>query len=278
MNSMPTVSRIDIGICILLGVLLWLPGQADAWPFQEDLPAAKEVLDDYIQAKGGAENHRQIQTIVSRGTIAIPQSNMRGTLEIYQMAPSKMFMEMNFEGQGKSVSVFNGKHGWVKQTNVGQDGQLEEPTYTMLSGERLAQFKVQSNLNLYMEVLEIFDSVTCTGVEEFNGEACYELVAESPNIPTIKAYFSKESKLLVGSQNPRAQENGQQEVEQQQVVSRLSRYRAVGEIKMSHKAVSVFDGLTQIIVMKEIQLDAEIPADIFDLPTELEAAAAKLDN
>lgn len=221
----------------------------------QDLPTAEKIVANFVKATGGAENHRAIKNIVSKGTISIPQFGIEGSMTLTQAAPNKMLMEMSFDQVGDQATGYNGEVAWMNSAMQGPQ---------VFDGEQKEQVVVQSYINQYLDLSELFDSVECTGVEEFNDETCYVVVAKKEGMEPMTSFFSKTSKLLVGSRVVQVTPMGKMEA-----TTVVSDYKKVGDVKMSHKAVVSLTGMTQEVTISSIEFNTDIPDDKFALPAEV---------
>ena len=224
---------------------------------QQDVPTAEQVIADYIEATGGEENHKAIKSIVSTGELLIDVQvqEITGEVSISQMAPNMALIKTTIDEVGEQSQGYNGKVGWVMSDMEGSQ---------VLDGERLTMLQLQADINQYMNLGDYFSTVECTGEEEFNGEACYVVSASNEGGSPIVSYFSKESKYLVGSKM--SMETPQGELE---LISHISDYRDVGNVKMSHKSETKNQFFTQTVTIESIEINPEMDKSVFDLPAEI---------
>jgi hypothetical protein len=224
----------------------------------QDLPTAEKVIADYLAATGGEENHKAIKSIVSSGSLTIIAQGQEipGELSMKQMAPNMLTLETNVEQMGSQSQGYNGTVAWAV-TPQGPE---------ILEGERMQMTQLQADLNQYMHMTDHFDNVECTGEEEFNDEACFVIKAtnDDGSVP-MTVYFSKESKLLVGSAFTMQIPEAELEIE-----NMISDYRQVGDVKMSFKSTSRNQFFTQVFEMEEIEVNSELTKEAFALPEEVQ--------
>lgn len=224
---------------------------------KQDVPTAEQVIADYIKATGGEEAHRAVKSVVSEGELSIPEVGLEGEVKIHQAAPNLMLMEISLPQIGEQKTGYNGKVGWSLSDMQGAE---------VIEGERLSQIKLQGLINQYLDMAEHFSDLECTGEEEFNDEACYVVVASNgEGSEPIVSFFSKKTKLLVGSKVRTVTPQGKMDV-----VSYVSDYKEVGGVKMSHKAVAKVAGMSQVVKMTKIAINEEIPESAFALPEEVQ--------
>lgn len=218
----------------------------------QDLPKAEALFDKYAEAVGGREAFSKIKSVSAKGTLSIPQAGIEGDLEMHQ-ADGKMFMVMEMAGVGKQTVGFDGKVAW-------QDSELQGPK--LLEGAMLEDLKFQAKIDGFQDAAKHFDSVKTVQETKFEGKAVYEVVAKKKDMPDRTIFFDKESGLIVGGQGESETDFGNMNM-----VTVTSDYKKVGDIMMSHGAEQRMpNGISVKIKMTEIKLNAEIPADKFELP------------
>lgn len=224
---------------------------------EQELPTVDEVIAAYIEATGGEENHKAIKTIVSTGELSIDVQvqELTGVVSIKQMAPNKAIIKTTIDDVAEQSQGYDGETGWMISSVEGSQ---------VLDGERLTVLKLQADINQYMNLTKHFSEVECTGEEEFNGEACYVISASNEGGSPILSYFSKESKYLVGSKMSIETPQGELEM-----VSQISDYRDVGNVKMSHKSETKNQFFTQVVTIDKIEVNSELDEAIFELPDEI---------
>ncbi len=222
----------------------------------QDIPDYKTVIADYIEATGGKTAHESIESLVAKGNISLAEAGIEGEMTITQ-AGNKGVMKMTMAGIGEQRMGFDGETAWSISEMTGPE---------IIEGEQRDQMVMQMNLAPMLNIDKLFDSVKCTGVEEFNGEDCYVIEAKKEGQEPVFHYFSVESKLHTGTLMTAANPMGKMEV-----VSKLSDYRDVGGVKMPfHTAAELPQGMTLETTMESIEANTKIDDSQFALPKEIE--------
>lgn len=165
----------------------------------DPLPTADQVLDKYFQAIGGLGSFQKINTrfirlsslrpkLVNGGT---PKAAMitRGetwTMEIYQKTPNKYVAVINTP-EGTIFWGFNGKIGWVKNSQ----GQRE------MTAAELAQVKRQADLLSDFKLKERYLTISVAGRETIDDREAYVVEAQSADRRTEKLFFDSQTGLLL---------------------------------------------------------------------------------
>ena len=234
---------------LLIGCLSASPGIA------QDVPDAKTVIADYIEATGGKMAHQGIESLIAKGSISIAEAGIEGEMSITQ-TDGKGLMTMSMAGIGEQRMGFDGETAWTISEMTGPE---------IIEGEQRDQMIMQMNMSPMLNIEKMFDKVECTGVEEFNGEDCYVIEANKEGQETVYHYFSVESKLHTGTLMTAVSQMGKMEI-----VSKLSDYRDVGGVKMPHKtAAELPQGMTLETNIESMEANSEIDDAIFELPEEI---------
>jgi outer membrane lipoprotein-sorting protein len=145
---------------------------------------AKEVIDNYISAIGGAE---KIYNIVDRTTV------MSGTMQridikitIYQKAPNK-YKELIKVGGDEQAIIFDGEKGIRKLADENKE----------IKGSELEKLKYEATLALLADP-EHYGIVTkLDGIEKVNGDNAYKIIMVLPSGIRWTQYYDVKTGLKV---------------------------------------------------------------------------------
>ena len=222
----------------------------------------KKVIADFIEATGGEAAHKNIKSISATGKISIPSVGLEGDFQMSQL-PDKAYTKMAIPGIGDQIVGYDGETAW-------QVSQMTGPE--ILEGDRRNQLVRQMSLSPMLEVEDIYDSVECTGIEEFAGEDCYVLVMKAEDSEPVYNYFSVDSKLLMGNKMT----TDDPTVGKMVIVTKASDYKDVDGVKMSHvSTVELPQGMQMITKINAYDVNGDVKKDLFDLPEEIQALKEK---
>lgn len=248
----------------LLAVVIVAPTFAQETATKEKVDY-KKVIADYIKATGGEAAHKNIKSISGKGKISIPAAGLEGDFEMSQL-PDKAYTKMAIPGIGDTLVGYDGETAW-------QINQMTGPE--ILEGDRRNQLVRQMSLSPMLEVDDIYDSVECTGVEEFAGEDCYVLVMKAEDSEPVYNYFSVDSKLLMGNKMTTADPTMGKMV----VITKAGDYKDVDGVKMSHlSTVELPQGMQMITKIDNYKINGDVKKDLFDLPEDIKALKDKSDD
>ncbi|RNC81930.1 MAG: hypothetical protein ED559_09140 [Phycisphaera sp.] len=207
--------RRTIGLAVLSSIgLVGLPALAqDAAPAQpeaqeekKDLPKASDVFDRHIEALGGLDAIKAIDSRRLSGRIKIfapgnETPSVTGILRLAAKAPDKIVQEIIIPGQSTQKRVFDGKAGWL----VVDDG---EPT--PLTGEDLERFTVSSRFYAEADYETHFKSIETVDVQDTPQQGRVVMVRVDHHSGRAEAYlFSEDTGLLVAVVGQRQTPQGQ---------------------------------------------------------------------
>jgi len=216
----------------------------------------KTVISDYLEATGGEEAHKAIKSIKATGTMGIPEANIEGKLVSVQ-DEKHSYTKIELPGLGTEMAGRDGDLLWKVSDMTGPE---------IIDDERKPMMLRQAKMSPMLSVDEDYDSVECTGTEEFNGETCYVLVMKVEGEDPTYSYFSVESKLQVGGKMTLV-DPAQGKME---IVSKISDYKEVGGVKFAHTTAALLPiGMTMMTKIETMEVNSDIDKELFQLPEEI---------
>ncbi len=228
---------------------------------QEEAIDFKTVIADFIEVTGGEVAHKAIKSVQAKGKMSMPAFGLEGDTNMTQKE-GKGLMVMNLAGVGEIRMGFDGETAWQITEMTGPE---------IMDGEQKAQFVMQMDASPMLNLEKSFDKVTCTGVEDFNGDSCHVIVCEKEGNYPVTHYFSVKSKLHVGTTMTAVSPQGEFES-----TSRISDYRDVNGVKMPFKTeADLPNSMVMLNELESIESNADIADSLFDLPEEIKALKSK---
>ena len=166
------------------GQNLWTPSSPSPTPAA--LPTAKEILDRYVQALGGAEALTKITTRVAKGS-RIGADGVLVPEEVYQKAPDKLLTITSYPNVVFS-NGFNGTAGWGYSSREGA---------TPLPDQLLVQLKRDAVFNQALKMEELYPKLTVLGRASVRDSDAYVVQATPVSGPVEKLFFDVRTGLLV---------------------------------------------------------------------------------
>jgi zinc protease len=143
---------------------------------------AKDVIDKYISAIGGAE---KIYGITDR--ITIMKGTVQGvkiTITSYQKAPNKLKQKIK-AGSNEQVIIFNGEKGIMEMA-----GEKRE-----ITGSELEKLKYESTLTLLTDLEYYGIRLNLAGIEKVNDKNAYKVIMTLPSGIKWTQYYDVKSGL-----------------------------------------------------------------------------------
>jgi hypothetical protein len=158
------------------------------------VPNATKVLDQYIEAMGGATKLAAVKTFVATGK-SQGYSGLGGSaaFQIYAQAPNRRGMWINFPEhpeRGQGAWTFDGMSGWISQPRAYM------PLYE-LDGNDKAGAKLDSVLAFPGEIKSALSNWRIGQEEDLHDRAVYVLQGTAPGGLLGTFYFDKETHLLL---------------------------------------------------------------------------------
>ncbi|MDN3666213.1 M16 family metallopeptidase [Algibacter miyuki] len=215
--------------------------------FSKEIPAnitVQSVLNNYINAVGGQDKIKSINTILTLANVTITGAPFKPTAVIKTMRPNKASMEMNIEGMGTIMKrKFNGNTGYTEQQ--GQQIPMTEKEITSQQAEK----------GLFPELFIDASTATLESIVAIEGNDAYKLKVTQNNDESFR-YYDTTSGLLIRVEKII-------EVQGQSITSiqDLSNYKTVSGVKIPFDQ-KLTSG-PQIIILNSTEV--KINEDVTDL-------------
>jgi hypothetical protein len=208
-----------------------------------------EIVSKHIDAIGGAEKWKKVNSIV-----------MEGTMNVMGNDVSLKITQLNNQGNRTDISVA-GMENYVIITPTGgytfmpvQGMQKPEPMTADDVKEGLDDLDIQGNL---LDYKAKGHTVELLGTEELEGTECYKLKVTRKNSGEQTLYLDKTSYLIIRNSSKRKAMGQEMDVNVD-----LSDYRDVDGIKVPH---SVGQGFGTMVV-STVKINQPIAPEVFAAP------------
>lgn len=250
--------KFRIQMMALAAALLVFPASgllAQATAVQENIDY-KTVIANYIEATGGESAHKEIKTVSVKGTLSIPAAGLEGALFSVQ-DEGHSYTKIELPGIGSELVGHDGETVWKVSDMTGPE---------IIDDNRRDLMLLQSKMSPMLSVEDDYDSVECTGTEEFGGEPCYVLKLQKGDHDPMYYYFSVDSSLMVGSKITQVDPmQGKMEI-----VSKMSDYKEVGGIKVPHSTTAELPmGISMVTEIESYDVNGKVDEKLFELPDEI---------
>jgi outer membrane lipoprotein-sorting protein len=236
-----------------LGVGLWIglgAGLASA-------ETAEELVSKNIQARGGLEKIKSIQSMRMTGTMRLGDEKLPTTLELKR--PGKSRWEFTLEGQ-TAIQAYDGKTAWMVMPFEGQT----EPR--IMTDQEAKDVEMQSDIDgPFVDSAGKGVTIELVGRETIEGGIeTWKLLVRRKGGESREIYLDAKTYLQVLAVTRRTG-GGEGPTE---IRSRISDYRNVGGVMLPHSFVASASGVpqTQALEFSKIELNVPIDDSRFAMP------------
>ena len=222
----------------------------------QTLPPARQIVDAYVQAIGGADAIARAQHRHFRGEMSMPAAGMTLTMETWQSRPNKMLMVMTIPGMGEVRQGFDGETAWSSDPMQGP---------RIIEGAQLQQTLRSADFDNNLRFDHLFPTLETVERTEMQGRPCYKVRMVAENGDEAFGCFDVESKLLLGITSRIESEMGTMESNVE-----FHDYRDFGGLKMPARTVMSMMGQEMVMTVSEMDTN-EVPASVFVLPAAIQA-------
>lgn len=223
---------------------------------EQKLPSAREVIDRYVEAIGGAEALRQPKSLQMTGEFTVPAAGLEGKLEIRSMPPDLMLVEVEIPGLGLTREGFDGEVAWsidpMQGPRLKQGAELEQAAY-------------QADFYAALHEEERYESMETVGRVEFDGRECYKLELVTANGDEMVEYYDIETGLHVGTEMQVETPMGPAKV-----VQTMGDYEAFGDLRFPTETTVSVGPMKQMLTITDVERDS-VDRTAFELPDEIRA-------
>ncbi len=216
------------------------------------LPTAKVLIAKYIAAIGGKSAIKKFKSRVMTSTVEMKPMGIRGTNEVYQLAPNKLYNKLTLSGLGEIIDVFDGKNAW--QVSPIQ-GTREK------SGEELMQAKMSSDFYAPLNYEKLYSKLEVVELRSDGGSETYVVKATVNGLDPDFMYFDKATGFLVATRSKIVSPQGKMEM-----TTTFGDMRAVDGIKYPFSSTAKSGGMEIVINVTEIKHRAKIDTKLFKKP------------
>jgi hypothetical protein len=165
----------------LLGVLVAAHRQSGP------LTSAQAVLDRYVEALGGVEAIRKVQSETARGEIERTGMSGKATFVSYAKPFKSLFKVTRPDGQ----QVTSGFDGTISWTITGKGASIDQ-------GTPLESVRRDADLQYALHQPDYFRTLELVGITDFEGRPCYHLHGTTHWGKDNNQFYDVETGLLAG--------------------------------------------------------------------------------
>lgn len=246
----PTLRRTAAVGAVLTGFLL-IPTLTPAAAQAQDLPAAEEVIERYLDALGGADRVMDRIASSARGSFSMPAAGLQGEMEVHSSAAGRMLVRINIPGVGEILSGYDGEVAWDMDPFQGP---------RVLDGAEAGQRSMQTDPGYYLRSASTFPTRETVERTEMGGEACYRVRLVTEEGWEIFDCFSADTGLLTGTEMTLETAGGPVSS-----VTILQEYEDFDGLMVATRTEQTVMGMQQILLIEAVEF-GEPDAAHFELP------------
>jgi hypothetical protein len=232
---------------------LVLPGRGSA---QDKLPAARAIVDRFVQVSGGRDAMAKHQSRRAVGRISMPAQGVEGDVEILAARPALMRLRMTIPGVGEIQSGYDGKVAWSVNPLTGP---------MLMQGKSLAQTRADADFDSALHPDTQYTSLETVEKTTFEGRSAYKIRAVRTTGDEDFEYFDVENGLMLGAEVTRESPMGPVKA-----THITTDYKDFGGVKTASRIVQRLMGTEQIITISDVEYD-KVDKTAFDLPPAIQA-------
>jgi outer membrane lipoprotein-sorting protein len=272
--------RTSLLTCVLLGLVGTIALTDVAVAAKPAKLSATAIVEKNIEARGGVDRWREIQTVSWSGKLeagskherpikvpgmpkqtTTPDLNEQVQLPfVLEMARPRMSrLEVEFAGQ-TAIQVYDGEHGWKLRPFL---NRLEVESYT---ADELKASESQSDLDgMLIDYKAKGTKIELAGIEPVEGRDAYKLKLTLANGHVIHDWVDAETFLEVKIEGTPRKLDGQMH----DVVVYLRDYKGVDGVQIPHLLETEVQGIqrTEKIQIEKVVLNPRLEDSRFEKPT-----------
>ncbi len=245
-----TAVMVVLCLCIWTAPTLAVEGEA--------LPEAGTILDRAVEAMGGADAMKAVETRYTSGKFSLPAMGIDASMQSWAKRPNLTYTEISSPALGQMLSGSDGEHIWDNSAMTGP---------SLKEGEERAVSARQNDMDGLANWRKHYSKAETLGREELDGAVCYKLTLTPHEGQVETHYYDAETGLLVKVEMTMKSEMGEIPIE-----SFLSDYREVEGLMIPFRTRQVVMQMQEMVsVVDSVAINLEIPPDRFALPAEIQA-------
>ncbi len=212
-----------------------------------------EIIQKYVEATGGYEKWKSIQSIKMTGTVQV--QNIEMPFVRYGKRPNKFRLEATMQGQ-TMVQAYDGKTAWWIFPFM---GSLEPQ---IMPQEQAEEIILQADLEgPFIDYKKKGHKIELLGKEDVEGTEAYKLKITYKNGTEVYSYLDAEYFLEI-RQVTRRRRRGR-EIE---IVSNLGDYKKVGGVLLPHSMTVVTGPRVTSVTVDSVEWNVDLKDDFFTMP------------
>jgi hypothetical protein len=232
------------------------PAGAQGQMSADVLPAAATLVARHIEAVGGAQAFRAVQSVQARGRLEIPAQGVVATFELLSARPARMVYRVTVPGVGRIENGYDGRVGWSLSPIAGPE---------LVTGRQLEEMAEDAWFDGPLKDPARVRSLTTVDRASFDDRPAFRVRVVFQTGREQFEYYDAETGLQIGSEATRATPQGLVPT-----VNILRDYRQFGPLLQATTFVQRALGFEQVVTLTSWEYD-RVASSAFTLPPEVAA-------
>jgi outer membrane lipoprotein-sorting protein len=220
---------------------------------QPALPSVDEIIKKNVEARGGLEKLKALQSVRFSGKLTVQGFDIPTTMTVKR--PGSVRMESSVPGSSV-IQAYDGTTGWMVNPYAGA------PEPKQLTGDELDDLKENADLDgSLIDYKAKGFAVELVGKEDFNGSSVYKIKITKRAGSSEFAYIDATSFLQVRASAQRVQQGRTVEFD-----STFGDFRPVNGVLFPFKIETKADGNMFVIALDKSEANVTVDDAIFKFP------------
>ena len=220
-----------------------------------ELPSADTLFERNLEAIGGIEALEAAQSSSAVVRMEIPLAGMSGTITMISEEGRRLYVAHSLPGATEGVTVVDGDTAWSIDSLMGP---------RLIEGDELRGLKMDNDPFAAAHQEEWYPTRETMALTEFNGEAAYQVSAQTEWGKHDMLYFSVESGLAIGSTTTESTAVGEM-----QITTTILEYAEFSGISMPSVVSQTAGPMVINMTIESIELNPVIDPALWVPPPEI---------
>jgi len=156
------------------------------------VPSVEEIVEKYLRAAGSLEAMEHFTSRISTGSVEVPSTGLKGTVELYEAVPERSSLIINFPGYGVTQRTFDGANGWVQDPLQG---------FVKFTGIGLDRLKGETEFRRELRLRDSVAKLTFDSKAKVGNREAFVVRTTVDGLLAHHWYFDTETGLLLRRDN-----------------------------------------------------------------------------
>jgi hypothetical protein len=227
---------------------------------EHKLPTAREIVDTFVKAIGGADAFKAIESMRVKGTFTIVGQALTGDIDMMAARPNKLLMRVSIPAIGTVEEGFDGRVGW-------SINPLQGPS--LVTDRQLSERADEAWFDAELHQKDYIREMSVVGREVLDKRDVYRLKVVTLRGNEQFELYDAQSGLQVATEASRDTPLGIVPA-----VTFMKEYQKYGSILVPTRVVQRVLGQEHLFAFSSYEFNS-VPATAFDLPPAIKALLIK---